>query len=179
MTVFRARAALALLLAATGAAAGEMPVLHPSPPPPAARPPPPGAERVILHVRFPAWQYTGTFRLEGRDGRVDEGVARDVGGYGTGESEVERTLEGARGTIRIRLKGGVRHAAGLPIVFGRWSIVGGSGAYAGLTGGGTFLATTSGDSEHGSTNEVQSLLGHLEGPAVRRLIAPARLGTGR
>ncbi|HTN51515.1 MAG TPA: hypothetical protein VML50_03870 [Anaeromyxobacter sp.] len=173
MSATRAWATLALLLSAGSAAAGEAPALRPSPPPPAARLPPPGAERVVLHVRFPAWQYTGKFRLEGRDGRVDEGVARDVGGYGTtGGDDVERTLEGARGTIRIRLKGGVQHAAGLPVFFGRWSIVSGTGAYAGLAGQGTFLSTTSGDSDHGSTNEVQSLIGYVEGPPAHRVVAP-------
>jgi hypothetical protein len=175
-----ARAALALLLAAAAAvaSAGE-PQMLPSPAPPDARLPPPGAERVALHVRFPAWQYVGTFRLEGRDGTVDEGVARDAGGYAAGEGFVTRTLEGARGTIRLRLQAGVRITGGLPVIFGRWSIVEGTGAYAGLAGGGTFLSTTSGDSARGSPSEIQSLLGHVTGAGARRAVAPAALKDGR
>jgi hypothetical protein len=167
----RVRSAAALLLAvaaASTAAASAGERMRPSPPPPDARVVPPGAERVALHIRFPAWQYTGTFRLEGRDGTVDEGVARDAGGYASGDGFVTRTLEGARGTLRLRLQGGVRIAGGLPVFFGRWSIVEGDGAYAGLSGGGTFLSTTSGDSARGSPSEIQSLLGHVTRASPRQ-----------
>lgn len=157
-------ALLALALAALPALAGE-PQRAWQPPPP-ARLPPPGSERVELHVRFPPWQFTGTFRLEGPGGvLLDEGVARDAGALTLGDQGVERVLEGARGTLRLRVAGGLKGAA-FPAVLGRWTVVGGTGAWAGLAGQGTFTACSSGDPT-GSPFELQTLVGHVTGRARR------------
>lgn len=158
----------AVVLAAPAAArAGDVVVTGPERPPPDARPPPPGSQRFVISLRYPPWQYTGRFKLEGPDGRLDEGVSRDQGGaFGMEGTDNERVLEGAHGTLRLRLRGSVRLAAGIPLHFGRWEIVEGTGAWEGLSGGGTYLSTTSGDSTRGSANEVQTLIGHLVRPAA-------------
>jgi hypothetical protein len=154
-----ARAAVAAVLLALAAGARADAPERRVPPPP-ARLPPPGAERVELHVRFPPWQYTGTFRFEGASGAtVDEGVARDQGGFSAGDGVVERVLEGARGTLVLRLSGGAK-TPGFPPVFGRWAIVSGTGAYAALAGSGTFTSCGSGHLK-ASPYEMQTMIGHL------------------
>lgn len=130
--------------------------------PPAARPPPPGAERVELHVRFPPWQYTGSFRLEGPGGVVlDEGVVRDERGFTLSEagSVMERVLEGSKGTLRLRLTAGAKVSA-FPGILGRWTIAGGTGAYARASGGGNFTSCGGGEPT-GSPFELQTMIGHL------------------
>ncbi|MGC3996607.1 MAG: hypothetical protein QM767_03375 [Anaeromyxobacter sp.] len=157
------RRALALALVLLGAVAmparADTPAL-PRPTPPAAQAPPPGAERVELRVNFPPWQYTGTFRLEGASGTLDQGLVRDQGGFSAGDGTVERVLEGARGTLTLRLQAGGK-AGTMPPVFGRWSVRAGTGAYAGLDGGGTFTSCSSGAPRGASPFEQQYLIGHV------------------
>jgi hypothetical protein len=133
----------------------------PGPSAPPARPAPPAqpaGERVEIDVHFPPWQFTGTFTLE-VDGRRDQGVARDRGSLIGPEQRVERVLEGKLGTLTLRLDPRLRGAISPPI-FGRWEVTGGTGAYAGLRGGGTFTAVDAGGAG-GSPFERQAMLGRL------------------
>jgi hypothetical protein len=162
-----ALAVAALAVAALAAAGAALPrtALAGEPsrrdPPPAAHEPPAGAERVEIHVRFPPWQLSGTFRIETASGAVaDEGTARDTGGFSAGDGTVERVLEGARGTLRLRLQGGPKLGT-FPPISGRWKLVAATGAYAALAGEGTFTACSAGDPKAGSPYELQTLLGHV------------------
>lgn len=138
-----------LLLAAPG----------PVTPPPLPAPAPVAAgERAGIDVRFPPWQFTGTFTLE-LGGRRDEGVARDRGSLLGPTQRVERVLEGKLGTITLRLDTRLRGAI-YPPIFGRWQVVGATGAWTGLRGGGTFTSVDGGGSG-GSPFERQTLLGRL------------------
>ena len=152
------RRALALLLLLAGPArAGAPGERRPPPPPPTD--PPAGAERSELHLRFPAWSAVGTFRLVGASEALsDTGVAREEGDVVVGVTE--RVLEGAKGTLVVRLSAGAKIPV-FPPVFGRWEVVRGTGAYARLAGGGTFTTCGSGAQPKGSPFEVQTLVGHL------------------
>jgi len=132
---------------------------------PHAAPPPTPAlaaagERTEIDVHFPPWQFTGTFTLD-LGGRRDQGVARDRGSLLGPLQRVERVLEGALGTVTLRLDTKLRGAI-FPPIFGRWQVVGGTGAYARLRGGGTFTSVDAGAGS-GSPFERQTLLGHLTG----------------
>ena len=115
-------------------------------------------QRAAIDVLFPPWQFTGTFTLA-YGGRTDEGVARDRGSLVGPTQRVERVLEGKHGTITLRLDTRLRGAIYPPIV-GRWQVVGATGAWAGLRGGGTFTSVDAGGRE-GSPFERQTLLGRL------------------
>ncbi len=129
----------------------------PSRVPPAPRPVA-ATERVVLDVRFPPWQFTGTFTL--RLGALrDRGVARDRGSLIGPKRRVERVLEGKLGTLTLRLDTRLRGAV-YPPIFGRWQVVGATGAYAGRGGGGTFTAVDAGGGS-GSPFERQTMLGRL------------------
>jgi hypothetical protein len=147
---------LSVVLAVAAAAHADAPG-RPEPPP-ASVPSPSRSSRVEVHVTFPPWQYTGAFRVESASGALlDHGTARDDGGFASQEV-VERVLEGARGTLILR----VQRTAKLPrfpALFGRWEIVGGSGAYARAAGGGTFTSCASGQTGKGSPFELQTLVG--------------------
>lgn len=131
------------------------------PPLPGHGPParPPRRERIELRVTLRSWEAGGTFRLESSTGKTDQGVARDQGGFSAAGGAVRRVLEGEDGTLVLRLQGQTR--SGTPPVYGRWTIASGTGAYAGVTGGGTFTAMGSGDRRGGSPYELQFLVGHL------------------
>lgn len=159
-----ARAVAAAALLAALAAPGPTPRADapatPVTPQPAPRPPPPGAERVELHLRFEPWGLSGRFRLVSSAGAIaDEGLARDDAGLAS-QRPVERVLEGSRGSLVLRLSGG-HNTPVFPPVFGRWTVVRGTGAYAGLTGSGTFTTCGSGQALKGSPFELQTLVGHL------------------
>lgn len=128
-------------------------------------------QRVELVVRFPPWQFTGTFTLEGA-GLSDRGVARDHGSLTGPDTTVVRVLTGERGSLTLALRAEV-HGASFPAVFGQWQVTGATGAYAGLAGGGRFTATDLGTGK-GSPLELQTLLGRVTVP--RR--APAWRGPG-
>ncbi len=115
-------------------------------------------ERAEIAVRFPPWQFTGTFTLD-VGGRRDQGVARDRGSLLGPNQRVERVLEGSLGTVTLRLDTRLRGAI-FPPIFGRWQVVSGTGAYARLRGGGTFTSVDAGDGS-GSPFERQTLLGRL------------------
>jgi hypothetical protein len=150
--------ALAAVLA-SAAARADAPAGPRAPPPPPS-PPPPGAARVEIHVTFPPWQYAGKFLIQSASGeQLDAGAARDDGGFAPQETSVERVLEGARGTLVLRVQGGAR-VPRFPALFGRWTIVRGTGAYAGAVGGGTFTSCSSGETGKGSPFERQTLVGH-------------------
>lgn len=150
--------ALALAAALPLAASADAPERRREPPPPAELPPP-GAQRIEIDVSFPDWQYTGTFRLRDASGAtVDEGVARDMGGFPAGGGVVERVLEGGRGTLRVRLTT-ARKGAALPVV-GRWTVLDGTGAYAALAAKGTFTSCSSGNPGRSSQYEQWYMLGH-------------------
>jgi hypothetical protein len=119
----------------------------------------PAAERLRTEIllRFPPWQFTGRFTLTAGP-LSDEGVVRDRGAL-VGVEAVERTLEGQRGTLTLRLDD-LQRSGGYPPYVGRWRVTAGTGAYAGLAGGGTFTAVDGG-SERGSPFEVQAMLGQL------------------
>jgi hypothetical protein len=122
--------------------------------------PPPGADRVEIQVRFPPWQFTGTFRAVSASGAfADLGAVRDVGALLVSGAPVDRILQGERGTLTLRLHG-MRKTPGFPPVFGRWTVVRGTGSYVGLRGEGTFTAVGAGDGK-GGPFEVQTLLGHV------------------
>jgi len=144
----------ALLLQAPGPAAPP----QPAPPPPPA--PAPAGDRAEIDVQFPPWQFTGTFALA-LGGRRDGGVARDRGSLLGPTQRVERVLEGKLGTITLRLETRLRGAF-YPPIFGRWQVVGATGAWAGLRGGGSFTSVDAGSSG-GSPFERQVLLGRLRG----------------
>jgi hypothetical protein len=142
----------ALLLSAPGPAAAP-----PGPPPPVDQ----AGQRIEIDVRFPPWQFTGTFTLT-VDGRRDQGVARDHGSVVKLKQPVERVLEGQLGTITLELITELRGALVYPPIFGRWKVVEATGAWAGLRGGGTFSAVDAGASASGgSPFERQTLLGRV------------------
>lgn len=114
-------------------------------------------QRVELTVRFPPWQFTGTFSIEGA-GLSDRGQARDQGSI-AGAEAVERVLTGEHGTLTLSLRAELR-ASSFPPLFGRWQVVGGTGAYQGASGGGTFTSTDLGSGQ-GSLLEHQSLIGRV------------------
>ncbi len=116
-------------------------------------------DRIELRVSFRSWEAAGTFRLESASGRTDQGAVRDQGGFSATGGAVRRVLEGERGTLVLRLQGQTR--SGTPPIFGRWTVASGTGAYAGVTGGGTFTAMGSGGLRGGSPYELQFLIGHL------------------
>lgn len=150
---------LALVAALAGAAARADTPAAPWAPPPSPAPPPPGASRVEVHVTFPPWQYVGKFRIVSASGeQLDSGTARDDGGFAP-EQIVERVLEGARGTLVLRVQRGAK-VPRFPALLGRWTIVRGTGAYAGAVGGGTFTSCASGEIGKGSPFELQTLVGH-------------------
>lgn len=148
----------------------------------AARPVEAG-QRVELTVRFPPWLFTGTFTLAGA-GLTDHGAARDGGSLTAAGATVERVLTGERGSLVLSLRGEL-HATSFPPLFGRWQVAGGTGAYAGATGGGTFTAADLGTGK-GSLLELQVLVGRLRlapappafGPAgpARPVVAPRPVG---
>ena len=135
---------------------------EPSPPqaPGAAAPTRPfRRERIEFRVTFRPWEYGGTFRMETSTGRTDQGVVHDLGGFSATGGSVRRVLEGEKGTLVLRLQGQTR--AGMPPIFGRWTLFSGTGAYAGVSGSGTFTAMGSGDRRGGSPYELQFLVGHV------------------
>nr|WP_243338205.1 hypothetical protein [Anaeromyxobacter sp. SG29] len=155
----RALAALSLVAALAAAPAHADAPTPPRLPPPAPEPPPAGAERVEVRVTFPPWQYTGKFRLETISGDLlDEGTARDDGGFAS-QATVERVLEGARGTLVLRVQRTAK-VPRFPALFGRWTVVGGTGAYARAVGRGTFTSCASGEVGKGSPFELQTLVGY-------------------
>jgi hypothetical protein len=125
----------------------------------AARPKPLRRERVELRVTFRPWESGGTFRLETVTGRIDQGAARDTGGFSASGGGIRRVLEGERGTLVLRLQAQPR--PGQPPIFGRWTLAYGTGAYAGATGGGTFTALSGGDRRGASPYELQFLVGTI------------------
>lgn len=132
---------------------------------PAAARPPPGPTRVEIHVTFPPWQYTGTFRAESSAGELlDHGTARDDGGFASQEI-VLRALEGTRGTLFLRVRRTVVQRTAqvprFPALFGHWEVVRGTGAYAHAVGGGTFTSCAAGDLGKGSPFELQTLVGRV------------------
>ncbi len=123
-------------------------------------PVPPGAERVEIVVRMPPWHFQGAFRATTRSGALaDTGTARDSTGFGAPGAAVERVLEGAEGTLTVRLAGADRGKL-VPQFMGRWAITGGTGRYAGVRGQGTFASTDVGEAK-GSPFDLQILLGHV------------------
>jgi hypothetical protein len=119
-------------------------------------------QRVEVVVRFPPWQFTGTFTLEGA-GLTDRGVARDLGALtGPEATPVERVLVGQHGTITLALRAQPQGGS-LPAAFGHWLVTAATGAYQGLAGGGTFTATDLGTGK-GSPLELQVLLGRVTLP---------------
>jgi hypothetical protein len=160
---------LAVALAALGtlgtlggffaAARADAPATH-EPPQPSPTPPPAGAERVEVHLRFEPWALTGRFRVVSETGTfADEGLARDDAGFAS-QRPIERVLEGARGTLVLRV-GAALKTPGFPPAFGRWTVVRGTGVYALVAGTGTFTSCGSGDAQKGSPFEVQTLVGYL------------------
>jgi len=119
---------------------------------------PAGAQRAEIQLRFPPWQFTGTFTLSAL-GLEDRGVARDVGSMIGPQKGVERILEGEKGALTLLLQAETR--AGFPFIFGFWKVKDGTGAYAGLAGGGTFTAADGGVGKGGSPLEIQTLVGRL------------------
>jgi WD40 repeat protein len=127
--------------------------------PPALSPPPSlDGDRAVIDVHFPPFQFTGTFTLAA-GGRRDSGVARDRGSLVVPEQHVERVLEGALGTVTLRLDTELRGAI-YPRLLGRWVVVSATGAWAGLRGGGRFTSVDGGGSSR-SPFERQTLLGRL------------------
>jgi hypothetical protein len=147
--------ATALLLCAPAAAPGGVAGTAPAPLPTA---PPADGQRAELLVRFPPWQFTGSFTLTA-GGLVDHGVARDRGSLVGPDKTVERVLEGTLGTLTLTLQVGAVGQA-FPPIFGRWWVSGATGAYAGLAGGGTFTSADGG-LKGGTLLEVQTLLGRV------------------
>jgi len=126
--------------------------------------PGPAPERIELLVTFPPWSFTGQFTLS-LGGLTDHGVARDQGSLLGPGQQVSRVLEGEHGTLTLQLHGASR--GGFPQIVGRWVVVAGTGAYLGLTGGGTLTAVDAGrnreDRPLGSPFELQTLLGRVRG----------------
>jgi hypothetical protein len=116
-------------------------------------------DRTEFRITFRPWEAGGTFRMETSSGRTDQGVVRDQGGFSATGGAVRRVLEGEKGTLVLRLQAQTR--SGTPPIFGRWTVASGTGAYAGMTGGGTFTAMGSGGRKGGSPYELQYLIGHL------------------
>ncbi len=137
---------LALLVAPDAPAAADVPR--------AAR-----RERIELRVTFSSWDAGGSFRLETSGGKADHGVVRDQGGFSAAGGAVRRVVEGEKGTLVLWLQGQTR--AGLPPVFGRWTIASGTGIWAGATGGGTFTAMDAGARRGGHPHELQFLVGSI------------------
>ncbi len=148
--------ATALLLGAPAAAPGR--AAGAAAPAPLLTTPPADGQRAELLVRFPPWQFTGSFTLTA-GGLVDHGVARDRGSLVGPDKTVERVLEGTLGTLTLTLQVGPVGPA-FPPIFGRWWVSGATGAYAGLAGGGTFTAADGG-LKGGTLLEVQTLLGRV------------------
>jgi hypothetical protein len=149
---------MALLLAASAAArAGPAPASQQAPPPPRRA----GGERVEILVRRPAFLFGGTFQARSAAGTIhDQGSSRDhqVGSEAP-DAPMGRVLEGERGTITLRLEGGHK-ASPFPIfTYGRWAIVGGTGAYAGLRGEGTYTVTDDGSDVASPERELHTLVG--------------------
>jgi len=119
---------------------------------------PANAQRAEIQLRFPPWQFTGAFTFSAM-GLEDRGVVRDLGSMMGPQQEVERILEGDKGTLTLLLRAETR--AGFPFIFGFWQVKAGTGAYAGLQGGGTLTATDGGVGKSGSPFEIQTLLGRL------------------
>ncbi|HYG66203.1 MAG TPA: hypothetical protein VD838_01040 [Anaeromyxobacteraceae bacterium] len=154
-----AAAVLAFALAGPEAPRADPP-RRPEPAPLRSPAPPPGADRVEILVRFPPWEFSGTFRAVSASGALgDLGAVRDVGALLVSGTPVERILQGERGTLTLRLHG-VRNLPGFPPIFGRWAVVRGTGWYEGLRGEGTFTAVGAGEGK-GGPFEVQTLLGHV------------------
>lgn len=131
-----------------------------APPAPLARGPRPvRRERIELRVTFRPWESAGAFRLATASGRTDQGAARDLGGFTAAGGGVRRVLEGEKGTLVLWLQGEPR--PGQPLLFGRWTVTTATGAYAGLTGSGTFTGMSGGDRRGGSPGELQVLVGHV------------------
>lgn len=149
----RARLALTLAFAVAGTSGrGDGPAHRPLTPPA-------GARRVEVHVAFAPWKYTGTFRVASVAGElIDQGTARDASGFAS-HVVTERVLEGARGTLVLRVQRSVQ-VPRFPALFGRWEIVRGTGAYARAVGGGTFTSCASGEAGRGSPFELQTLVGY-------------------
>jgi hypothetical protein len=145
----RLRRAAALVLASACVATSAAP--------PAPRPM--RRERIELRVTLRPWEAGGAFQLATSSGRTDQGIARDTGGFSATGGAVRRILEGEKGTLVLRLQGQPR--PGQPPLFGRWTVASGTGAYAGMTGSGTFTAMGSGDRRGGSPYELQFLVGHV------------------
>lgn len=118
---------------------------------------PAGAQRAEIQLRFPPWQFTGAFRLAAA-GLEDRGTVRDSGSVMGPQGDVERVLEGEKGTLTLVVRAQLR--TGFPYIFGSWRVKSGTGAYAGLAGGGTFTAADGGV-KTGSPFEIQSLLGRV------------------
>ena len=93
---------------------------------------PANAQRAEIQLRFPPWQFTGAFTFSAM-GLEDRGVVRDLGSMIGPQAEVERILEGEKGTLTLLLRAETR--AGFPFIFGFWQVKAGTGAYAGLQGG--------------------------------------------
>jgi hypothetical protein len=132
-----------------------------------AAPAPAGGERVEILVRRPAFLYGGTFQAVSASGAVhDQGTSRDrQSGAETPEAPMDRVLEGEQGTLTLRIEGGGHKAAPYPaMMFGRWTIVGGTGAYAGLRGGGTYTVTDGGTDERTEALELHTLVGFVRRP---------------
>jgi hypothetical protein len=151
--------AVALALFVAPAVRADPPERPPAAPVESAEPPP-GADRVEIHVRFPPWEFTGTFRAVSASGAfADLGAVRDVGALLVSGAPVDRLLQGERGTLTLRLHG-MRKTPGFPPVFGRWTVVRGTGSYVRLRGEGTFTAVGAGEGK-GGPFEVQTLVGHV------------------
>jgi hypothetical protein len=119
---------------------------------------PAGAQRAEIHLRFPPWQFTGAFTLSAM-GIEDRGEAHDLGSVIGPQREVERILRGEKGTLTLLLRAEFRSA--FPFVFGFWQVKEGTGAYAGLQGGGTLTAADGGVGKAGSPFELQTLIGRV------------------
>jgi hypothetical protein len=158
MTIVIARAlAASLLLSAAPVLAGPTP----APPRPSVAGAEAAGERIEIVLVRPPFLYSGTFRAASDAGTVhDGGPARDEPGLDTPESPMERTLTGERGTIRLRVESGHKAAPKPVHDFGRWTLVGGTGAYAGLRGEGTYTVTDGGRSDERSLDlELHTLVG--------------------
>lgn len=160
-TILLTRRLLAAALAFTAAGAFADPPVRTPPAPAVTAEPPSGADRVEILVRFPPFQFTGTFRATSASGALgDAGAVRDVGALLVpGAPPVERILHGEHGSLTLRLHG-VRQTPGFPPVFGRWTLVRGTGRYESLRGEGTFTSVGAGDG-NGGPFEIQTLLGHV------------------
>jgi hypothetical protein len=86
----------------------------------------------------PASTRRGTFVLAGAVRDRGMAVLR-LPTLGSGSLESTLLVRGARGALRVGMSGGGRAASGQRD--GRWRVVGGSGAYAGASGGGSVTQT--------------------------------------